>query len=191
MPKIVDHDLYRKELLHKSFNLFAEKGYATITMRQIAQGLGVSTGTLYHYFPSKEALFEQLMEEQAEQDISQVTVQLQQVDTLPDRVRIAFEYLEQNQEYHFKQSLLCIDYFQQRLQEGQTKSDVLERICEHVENLLAVLLGIHDRELIRFVMSYVDGLMFSQMYHDDSINFPRQAQILTDMLTVYLANHPA
>lgn len=191
MPKIVDHDLYRKELLHKSFDLFAEKGYATITMRQIAQGLGVSTGTLYHYFPSKEALFEQLMEEQAEQDISQVTVQLQNVDTLADRVRIAFEYLEQNQEYHFKQSLLCIDYFQQRLQEGRTKSDVLERICEHVENLLAVLLGIHDRDLIRFVMSYVDGLMFSQMYHDDPINFSKQAQILTDMLTAYLAKHPA
>ena len=59
MPKIVDHEQYRKELLGKCFDLFAQKGYGSITMRQIAQGLGVSTGTLYHYFPSKQALFEQ------------------------------------------------------------------------------------------------------------------------------------
>lgn len=191
MPKIVDHDLYRKELLAKSFDLFAEKGYATITMRQIAQGLKVSTGTLYHYFPSKEALFEQLMEEQAEQDISQVIAQFQQAETLSDRIRLAFEYLEQNQDYQFKQALLCMDYFQQRLQEGHLKSDVLERICNRVEDLMETLLGIRDRELTRFVMSYIDGLMFSQMYRDDPIDFSRQAQILTAMLAGYLEKHSA
>jgi AcrR family transcriptional regulator len=54
MPKIVDHDQYRKELLSKCFDLFAEKGYGSITMRQIAEGLNVSTGTLYHYFPANK-----------------------------------------------------------------------------------------------------------------------------------------
>jgi Bacterial regulatory proteins, tetR family. len=39
MPKIVNHEQYRKELLGKCFNLFAEKGYAAITMRQISAGL--------------------------------------------------------------------------------------------------------------------------------------------------------
>jgi AcrR family transcriptional regulator len=39
MPKSVDHIQYRKELLNKCFNLFAEKGYGSITMRQIARGL--------------------------------------------------------------------------------------------------------------------------------------------------------
>ena len=58
MPKIVDVEQYRKELLLKSAELFAEKGYANMTTRELAQGLGVSTGTLYHYFPSKAALFE-------------------------------------------------------------------------------------------------------------------------------------
>ena len=38
-------------------------------MRQIAGGLKVSTGTLYHYFPNKQALFEQLVEEICQQDI--------------------------------------------------------------------------------------------------------------------------
>ena len=70
MPKIVDHDQYRKELLSKCLTLFAERGYGSVTMRQIGQGLGVSTGTLYHYFPSKESILIQLVEELCEQDIA-------------------------------------------------------------------------------------------------------------------------
>ncbi len=61
MPKIVDRERYRKQLLQQSFELFAEIGYGNITMRQLAQKLAVSTGTLYHYFPSKEAMFLQLV----------------------------------------------------------------------------------------------------------------------------------
>lgn len=75
MPKIVDHEQYRKELLDKCFDLFALKGYDSITMRQIAEGLGVSTGTLYHYFPSKQILFEQLVQEICEQDLSAALVE--------------------------------------------------------------------------------------------------------------------
>lgn len=102
MPKIVDHEQYRKELLHKSFDLFAEKGYA-ITMRQIAQGLNVSTGTLYHYFPSKEALFEQLVIALAEQDIMRVTDELKHTTTIAERIEAGFRYVENNKDYLFKQ----------------------------------------------------------------------------------------
>ncbi|MEM7759849.1 MAG: helix-turn-helix domain-containing protein, partial [Cyanobacteria bacterium P01_A01_bin.40] len=73
MPKIVDHHRYRKELLAKCFDLFAQRGYGSLTMRQVAKEIGVSTGTLYHYFASKEELFRQLIEEITEQDILRVT----------------------------------------------------------------------------------------------------------------------
>ena len=82
MPKIVDHDRYRKELLQGSLDLFAERGYGSITMRQIAKGLGVSTGTLYHYFPSKESIFMQLVQELCEQDISSFFAQAPEANTL-------------------------------------------------------------------------------------------------------------
>lgn len=57
MPKVVDHKAYRRELLQKARAVFAERNYADVSMRDIAQSLNVSTGTLYHYFPSKEDLF--------------------------------------------------------------------------------------------------------------------------------------
>ncbi|MEA5464934.1 helix-turn-helix domain-containing protein [Leptothoe sp. PORK10 BA2] len=57
MPKVVDSEEYRKELLHRSFDLFASRGYASVTTRQISKELGISTGAMYHYFSSKQVLF--------------------------------------------------------------------------------------------------------------------------------------
>jgi len=44
-------------LLRAGAQLFAEHGYHGTGMRDIATAAGVSIGALYHYFPSKEAIF--------------------------------------------------------------------------------------------------------------------------------------
>lgn len=48
------------ELLDAALALFAEKGYEAATMTEIAQRAGASIGSLYQFFPSKEALAEAL-----------------------------------------------------------------------------------------------------------------------------------
>ena len=48
------------ELLDASAALFAENGYETTTMTQIAIRAGASIGSLYQFFPSKEVLAEAL-----------------------------------------------------------------------------------------------------------------------------------
>lgn len=58
MPKIVDHDAYRNELAAGAVHVFRQHGFHGLGMRKIAEEIGVSKGTLYHYFPSKKALFE-------------------------------------------------------------------------------------------------------------------------------------
>ena len=45
-------------LLEATENVLAERGFAATTTNHIAEEAGVSIGTLYHYFPSKEALVE-------------------------------------------------------------------------------------------------------------------------------------
>lgn len=57
MPKIVDHDAHRTELANRAAAYFSAHGYAGGSMRKIAEFLGVSKSALYHYFPTKEALF--------------------------------------------------------------------------------------------------------------------------------------
>ncbi|NJO80399.1 MAG: TetR/AcrR family transcriptional regulator [Cyanobacteria bacterium RM1_2_2] len=184
MPKIVDHVQYRKELLHKSFDLFAEKGYS-VTMRQIAQGLGVSTGTLYHYFPSKESLFEQLVVELYEQDILQFGSEIKQANTLSERIEAGFQLLEKHQDYFFKQMMVWIDFSQHQDREGKEYSDVLKQVEEKVYTAMADLLGIADRDLLLFVSSLVDGLIIGQMY-GEAPSIARQGKLLAKMLTAYL-----
>lgn len=60
-PKQVRH-LRRKdarpgELLAAALDLFVEKGFAATRVEEVAQRAGVSKGTLFLYFPSKEELF--------------------------------------------------------------------------------------------------------------------------------------
>ncbi len=57
MPKIVDRDKLRREIVAKATPVFSEFGYSGLGMRQIADHLGMSKSALYHYFPSKEDLF--------------------------------------------------------------------------------------------------------------------------------------
>jgi len=47
----------REEILDRAVGLFAEHGYRNTDLQWVADALGVSKGTIYRYFPSKESLF--------------------------------------------------------------------------------------------------------------------------------------
>ena len=53
----------RKELLSAAWELFGEKGFDATTIDDITQGVGVSHGTFYVYFSSKEEVLQQLGQE--------------------------------------------------------------------------------------------------------------------------------
>lgn len=56
----------RRQILDRSAQLFATKGIAATTIREIADEVGVYSGALYHYFPSKEAIVTELIREYIE-----------------------------------------------------------------------------------------------------------------------------
>ena len=53
------------ELLDAALALFVEKGYAATRVEEVAARAGVSKGTLFLYFPSKEELFKAVVRENA------------------------------------------------------------------------------------------------------------------------------
>lgn len=54
MPKILCDP--KKNILLAVQQLLSQGGYGAVTIRAVAQGCGVGLGTVYNYFPSKEAL---------------------------------------------------------------------------------------------------------------------------------------
>ena len=53
---MTDPQRRRTVILTSAARLFAEKGFAATTVREIADSVGVLSGSLYHHFPSKEAI---------------------------------------------------------------------------------------------------------------------------------------
>ncbi|EPD84502.1 hypothetical protein HMPREF1529_01105 [Microbacterium sp. oral taxon 186 str. F0373] len=56
MPKIVDHDARRAEIVQATWRVIARNGIEATTMRGLADELGVANGALAVYFPSKRAI---------------------------------------------------------------------------------------------------------------------------------------
>ncbi|MFH7026646.1 MAG: TetR/AcrR family transcriptional regulator [Heteroscytonema crispum UTEX LB 1556] len=186
MPKIVDHDQYRKELLGKCFDLFAEKGYGSITMRQIAQGLGVSTGTLYHYFPSKEALFLQMVEEQTQQDILNFQTESSGAQTLPERIDALMNFLAKYEDYFFNQMAVSLDFYQQVGRAEVLNNEILRRSSEQTRQVIGEYLQISDKAIVDFVFTYIGGLIIGRLYEGDTISFDEQSMLLKKILMAYL-----
>ena len=56
----------RDRVLAEATALFAQKGYAATSIREIVTQAGVTKPVLYYYFKNKEALFQAIIEEAAE-----------------------------------------------------------------------------------------------------------------------------
>ncbi|SHI66952.1 DNA-binding transcriptional regulator, AcrR family [Nocardiopsis flavescens] len=56
----------RERVTRSALRLFASHGYAATSVRDIAREAGLSTGVLYRHYPTKEALFAELVAQGAE-----------------------------------------------------------------------------------------------------------------------------
>jgi TetR/AcrR family transcriptional regulator, cholesterol catabolism regulator len=51
----------RAQILASAAELFARKGISATTVREIADAVGVLSGSLYHHFPSKDAMVDEVL----------------------------------------------------------------------------------------------------------------------------------
>jgi AcrR family transcriptional regulator len=63
----LQRDERRELLLARATELFAQKGYEGLSMSGLAREANISKALLYHYFPSKQRLFQAALEEGAEE----------------------------------------------------------------------------------------------------------------------------
>jgi AcrR family transcriptional regulator len=63
----LDVDERRRQLLERGAELFTSYPYEELSMSKIAAEVGISKALLYHYFPSKQAYFEETLSAWAEQ----------------------------------------------------------------------------------------------------------------------------
>ncbi|WP_329124765.1 TetR/AcrR family transcriptional regulator [Streptomyces sp. NBC_01353] len=55
-PALGDREARRQDVSEAVWQVLADKGFGGLTLRAVAAAMGVSTGMLMHYFPTKRAL---------------------------------------------------------------------------------------------------------------------------------------
>src|SRR2546430_277226 len=66
------HSAKRRQIIEGARRMFLAQGFDAASMGSIAREAGVSKGTLYVYFKSKEELFEAIVEDECRQQAEQI-----------------------------------------------------------------------------------------------------------------------
>jgi TetR/AcrR family transcriptional regulator len=96
-----DPDLTRENILAAAHDLFVDKGFAAVSMREIAARSGVTKSLIHHHFGSKEALWE-LVKEKAfaayaeSQEAELRAADAPDADLLRNAVAAYFQFLAAN-----------------------------------------------------------------------------------------------
>jgi len=53
----------KQRILSNAANLFAEKGFTETSIRELAEAVSLNSASLYHHFPSKNAILEHMLED--------------------------------------------------------------------------------------------------------------------------------
>ena len=131
---------YRQELLRRSLDVFAEKGFASVKMRDLAQALDISTGSLYYYFPDKDQMFEQLVETLSMQDLRDFSSLLETKKTARDKFDALNEFIRDNEQSLMKQTNVMLDFCRQR--PGRLNCEPIRRISEQYKRFAKEQLGL-------------------------------------------------
>ncbi len=179
MPKIVDHDQHREELLNSCFTLFATKGFADVTIREIADELGVSTGTLYHYFHSKQGILEQMFQMVNVRDVNQALTMMDESLSKIERLKRFLVFVRERREYFQNLLLITIEYFRHRTMDDA--GDVLQDFADFYRRAMAENIQL-PQELADFLFIYLNGLMYHVRLFPRSVEIDDQLRLIENMI---------
>lgn len=177
MPKIVDHEARREELLDRAFELFASRGYANVSMRDLAMSIGATTGMIYHYFPGKEEIFEALVQHRAEKDVRDATRDLPADPTPAEQLSVFTSFFVRELD-GLQDTLRVVLDFQQQRPEPQARAfiDVV------LESYRAPLRAVFGEELGAVGLSLLLGVLVQRMLDPAAIDLLAHFRAMTAWL---------
>ena len=116
----------RQRILDKALELFAARGYDSVSVGEIAAAVGIRAPSLYNHFPGKQAIFDAIVRSTAEQyeaDTDKIDIHVQNVaqdipvfteiseDALFEKVRQIFEYSLHNESISRFRRMMTIEQF--------------------------------------------------------------------------------
>jgi AcrR family transcriptional regulator len=187
MPKKVDHDARREELVFAAWRVIAARGIDEVTIREIARESGYSSGVLAHYFENKDDLLAHALrlshtrirkryDAEVETPIVADALKAILLDNLPlDEQRD----LETRIEMSFWARALRNEALHQiQQEESEGLRGLLRELVEKSQRDGAISAD-HDREeVLELLGAMIDGISLHALLYPDRLPPERQAAVM-------------
>ncbi|MEU8637020.1 TetR/AcrR family transcriptional regulator [Amycolatopsis sp. NPDC048633] len=138
-PRQVRAELTRQRILTAAAHVFGEHGYAAGTTNRIAERAGISIGSLYQYFPNKDAILAELLVRHLD-DGAAIAERLQR-EALPGPIEDIFRLFVRGAiESHLDEPRLL----RVLLEQAPKSTDVLVKVERLKTNLVGYLRALLD-----------------------------------------------
>ena len=146
----------RQKILDKALELFAAKGYDSVSVGEIAQAVGIKAPSLYNHFPGKQAIFDAIVEATAAQyeaDTDKIDIHVQDVhrdipifteitaDALFEKVRQIFEYSLHNETISRFRRMMTIEQFRSPELAALYSARYVERVVRYHAGIFRALIA--------------------------------------------------
>lgn len=145
-----------KKVLDKALELFSTKGYDSVSVGEIAKAVGIKAPSLYNHFPSKQAIFNAIVDSTAakyEADTDKINIHVQDVkrdipfftetteEALFEKVRQIFEYSLHNDTVSRFRRMMTIEQFRSPELAALYSKRYVERILNYHADIFRALIA--------------------------------------------------
>ncbi len=187
MPKIVNHKEMREGILMVCFELFAKRGYEAVGVKEIAKAANVSTGTLYHYFKNKQAIFHALAEMAVDLDINDAKESVAGLSNNRDRLEAYVSFVKSREEFMIAEMLLITDFYRQK--DILDNSELIAKIGQKMKSQITDFINSDNPELIDFSLAFFMGLIMQRMLFGQEASFDKVSEMYINLVELYLENN--
>ena len=140
MPKIIDYDSKRQEIIEKSKVVFAKHGYHNTNLSLISKKCGMGRTTLYQYFKNKDEIFYHTVGSTLEEINTQVDVitaneELTFIEKIKEIIQQLTESRDNNQTFILLLETWLVLNREKNEMLDKLKNDIQE-LKEKLENLI-------------------------------------------------------
>ena len=146
----------KQKILEKALELFSTQGYDSVSVGEIAKAVGIKAPSLYNHFPSKQAIFDAIMESTAAQyeaDTDQINIHVQNAeqdipvfteiseDALFEKVRQIFEYSLHNEAISRFRCMMTLEQFRSPELAALFSRRYVERVVDYHAGIFRALIA--------------------------------------------------
>lgn len=193
MPRAVDHDERRRELVDAAWRIIAAKGISEVTTREVAREAGYSHGVISHYFPTKDELLLAAFEhshQRIDQRYAQKTASASGLEAL---TAVLHDNLPEDDQRRLETRIEMS--FWERALNSSNLLDVQRAESAKLQNLLRELVEksradghvaqhVHTDDAVALLAALIDGLSLHKLLYPDRMPDGRSTDLMNRVLSM-------